>query len=120
MHPRIFDTVLYHVRAVNNKLLTTLISIGSEQFKATQVTNKAANHLLDYLATYPNDSITYRFCNMILDSHSDVAYLNETRACSRAGLHIFCLENDPIPRDNGPFLYLAQIINMVMSSASES
>ena len=62
----IVRTVLYHSQAVNNKLLTTLSSIGSEQVRATQATNKAANHLLDYLANYPNDGITYRSINMIL------------------------------------------------------
>ena len=57
---------------------------------------------------------------MILASHSDAAYLNETRACSRAGSHIFCSDNYPIPRDNGPVMSLAQIIKVVMSSASEA
>ena len=57
---------------------------------------------------------------MILAAHSDAEYLNETRARSRAGSHIVCLDNDPIPCDNGPVLSLAQIINVVMSSASEA
>ena len=116
----IFGTVLYHARAVNNKLLATLSFIGSEQSKSTQATTKAANHLMNYLATYPNYVITYRSSNMVLAAHYDAAYLNETCARSRAGSHIFCLENDPIPRDNGPVLSLAQIINVVMSSASEA
>ena len=55
---------------------------------------------------------------MILAAHSDAAYLNETRACNHVGSRIFCSDNDPIPRDNGPVLSLAQIINVVMSSAS--
>ena len=57
---------------------------------------------------------------MILVAHSDTVYLNETRACSRVGLHIFCSDHYPIPRDSGPILYLAQIINVVMPSASEA
>ena len=57
---------------------------------------------------------------MILASHSDAAYFNETCARSRAGLHIFCSDNDPIPCNNGPVLSLAQIINVVLSSASEA
>ena len=86
----IVGTVLYHALEVNNKLLTTLSSIGSEKSNATQAINKAANHLIDYLATYPNDGITYRSRNMILSAHSDAAYLNETHTRRRAGLHIFC------------------------------
>ena len=116
----IFGMVLYHARAVNNKLLTNLSSIGSEQAKATQATNKAANHLLEYLATYPNDGITYRFSNMVLATHSNAAHLNETRACSRSGSHIFSYNNYPTPRKNVPVLSLAQIINVVMSSSSEA
>ena len=116
----IFGTVLYHAQEVNNKLLTTLSSIGSELTRASQATNKSANYLLDYLATYPNDDINYKPSNIILAAHSDAAYLNETRACSRAGSHIFCSDNDLTPRDNGPVLSLTQIINVVMSSASEA
>ena len=48
----IVGKVLYHARTVKNKLLATLSSIGSEQSKATQATNKADNHLMDYLDTY--------------------------------------------------------------------
>ena len=75
---------------------------------------------MDYLATYPNDGITYRSSNIVLAAHSDAAYLNKTCARSRAGLHIFFSENDPIPSDNGPILSLSKIINMVVSSASEA
>ena len=67
----IVGTVLYHARAVNNKILATLRSISSEKSKATQATNEADNHLLDYLATYTNDGITYRASNMVLATHSD-------------------------------------------------
>ena len=56
---------------------------------------------------------------MVLAAQYDTAYLNETRARSRAGLHIFCSGNDATPSDNGPVLSLAQIINVVMSSVSE-
>ena len=56
---------------------------------------------------------------MLLAARSDAAYLNETCARIRAGSHMFCPDNEPIPRDNGPVLSLAQIINMVMSLASE-
>ena len=57
---------------------------------------------------------------MILAANSDVAYLNETRVRSRAGLYIFCSDNDPIPDDNVSVLSLAKIINVVVSSASEA
>ena len=72
----------------NKKLLATLSSIGSEQDKATKATNKAANYLMDYLATYPNYVISYISSNMVLSTHSDASYPNKFRAHSRAGSHI--------------------------------
>ena len=44
---------------MDNRILIPLSSIGYEQAKATQDTNKAANHLLDFFDTYPNDGIKY-------------------------------------------------------------
>ena len=46
--------------------VTNLSSIGSEKARAAQATNKAVNHLLEYLANYTNDGITYRSIIMIL------------------------------------------------------
>ena len=57
---------------------------------------------------------------MILTAHSDAAYLNASKACSRAGAHIMLSEDNPIPSYNGPILTLAQIIKFVASSAAEA
>ena len=73
------------------------------------------HYLLDYVATYPNDGIIYRASNMILCAHADAGYLNKTKACSRAGAHIFLSEDDPYPRFNGAILSIAQIIKFVMA-----
>ena len=43
--------------------------------------------LLDYLATYPNNGITYRASDMVLGGHADAAYLNVSKARSRAGAY---------------------------------
>ena len=56
----IVRALLYYARAVDNKLLVTLSIIGGQQSSATEKTNEAINHLLDYCATYPNDGIVYR------------------------------------------------------------
>ena len=56
----IVGTLLYYARAVDNKLLVALSTIGGQQAAATKKTNKAINQLLDYCATYPNDGIFYR------------------------------------------------------------
>ena len=57
---------------------------------------------------------------MILAAHADAGFLNESRARSRAGAHIFLSENDPKPRLNGPILTISQMIKTVMASAVEA
>ena len=116
----IVGALLYYGRAVNDKILVAISEIGSDQAAATEHTKAATNQLLDYMATYPNDGITFRASSMVLAGHSDAAYLNVSKARSRAGAYIFCSENDAIPRLNGPVLTLAKIIKCVMSSAAEA
>ena len=107
-------------RAFNNKLLVALSAIGDQQAAATEDTAEAIEQLLDYVATYPNDGILLRKSDMILAAHADAGFLNELRAISRAGAHIFLSENDPKPKLNGPILTIAQIIKTVMASAAEA
>jgi hypothetical protein len=57
---------------------------------------------------------------MILCTHANAGFLNETKSRSRAGVHIFLLEDDPYPRFNGTILTIAHIIKFVMASATES
>ena len=116
----IFGALLYYARAVHNRLLVGLSAIGPQQAAATEQTAAAIDQILDYVATYPNDGITYRASDMILAAHSDAGFNNESKARSRAGAHIFLSENDPTPEWNGPILTIAQIIKFVMFSAAES
>ena len=116
----IVGSLLYYARAVDNKLLATLSAISAQQSKATKNTEKAVTQLLDYVATYPNDGITYRASNMILAAHSDASYLTEPNSRSRAGAHIFLTENDPIPRQNGLVQTISQVIKYVKASAAEA
>jgi len=116
----IVGSLLYYARAVDNKLLATLSAISSQQAKATENTAKAVSQLLDYVATHPNDGVTYRASSMVLAAHSDASYLTEPGSRSRAGAHIFLTEEDPIPRTNGPVLTISQIIKFVMASAAEA
>ena len=57
---------------------------------------------------------------MILAAHADAGFLNESRASSIAGAHIFFSENYPKPKINGPVLTIAHIIKYVMESAAEA
>jgi hypothetical protein len=116
----IIGSLLCYARAVDNNLLVALSAIAAKQSKATVATKHAVHLLIDYIATYPNDSIVYCASDMILCAHADAGFLNETQSCSRAGVHIFLSENDPYPRFNGAVLSIAQIIKFVMASAAES
>ena len=116
----IVGSLLYYAHAVNNKLLATLSAISSQQAKATENTAKAVNQVLDYVATYPSDGITYRASNMVLAAHSDASFLTEPNSRSQAGAHIFLMEDDPIPWQNGPVHTLSHIMKFVMAAAVEA
>jgi hypothetical protein len=93
----IVGPLLYYARAVNNKLLVALSAISARQAKATVDTEQAFDLLLNSVATYPNDSIVYPASNMILCAHADTGILNKTNSCSRAGAHIYLLEDNLFP-----------------------
>ena len=66
--------------------------------------------VLDHVATYPNDGITYQVSDMILAAHSDFVFNNESKALIRSGAHIFLSENNPTPEWNRAVLTISQII----------
>ena len=47
-------SILYYARAVDLTALTALMTLGSEQAKATAHTLNSTEHFLNYLATHPN------------------------------------------------------------------
>ena len=84
------------------------------------MTADAIKQLLDYVDTYPDDGILFRKNDMILATHVDTGFFNESKACSRAGAHIFLSENDPKTKFVGSVLTIAKIIKYVMASAAEA
>ena len=65
----IVGAILYYAQLVHNRLLVGLSAIGVQQASATEQTTVAIDHILDHIATYPNDGITYRASDMILAAH---------------------------------------------------
>ena len=116
----IVGCLLYYAQACDNKLLCTLSTISTQQASATQNTLIAVNNLLDHVATYPSDGITFKASNMILAAHSDASYLSESKARSRAGAHIFLSNNDPIPQKNDPVLSISAVLRSVYGSVAEA
>ena len=57
---------------------------------------------------------------MVLAAHADAGFLNETKARSRAGAHIFLTEDVATPPLNGAILTIEKIIKPVMAPAAEA
>ena len=111
---------LFYERAVDNKILVAINTIGILQASATEATNDAVHQLLDYLDTYPDDGILYQASDKILAAHSDAGFHNESKGRSRAGVHILISEYNPIPWWNRPILTVVQIIKYFLTSAAEA
>jgi hypothetical protein len=112
---RLTGKFLYYARAIDNTMLHALNDIASS--KNTNQTI-AATRFLNYAASNPNGSITYRASDMIIQADSDAAYLVRAEERSRAGGYIF-LGNLKKTQFNGPVLVLAKIIKNVMGSACD-
>ena len=61
----IAGALLYVGRAVNNKILVALRSIGYRQAAATEETADAIEQLLEYVATYPDNGILFLKSDMV-------------------------------------------------------
>ena len=66
---------LFFARAVDNTLLHALNNIATATVNGTEATLKATKHFLNYVASNPNASIQFCASDMILQVHSDAAYL---------------------------------------------
>ena len=80
---------LYYGRAIDITILKALNTLATQQAKPTVTTEKRVHQFLDYLATHPDAKIRYFASDMLLQIHSDAAFMNETRARSTAGGHYF-------------------------------
>ena len=87
----------YISREVNKKLLVALSTIGTQQETSTANTNTSITQLLYYVATYPDNDILFRASGMVLAAYADAGFLNEIKARSRAGAHIFLTEDVATP-----------------------
>ena len=76
--------------------------------------------LLEYLATQEEAVITYNAGNMKVVVHSDVSYLSEPQARSRAGGYSFLSKEFTVPQNNGALINISHIIKHVMLSAKEA
>ena len=82
---QVTGTFLYYARAVDSTMLVALSALASEQASPTQKTMEKVMTFLDYAASQEEAVITYNASDMVLACHSDVSYLSEPGARSRAG-----------------------------------
>ena len=94
------DNLLYYARAVDPTMLTVLGSIAPQQANPTEKMIQKAKQLLDYVASHPDEVLTYQASEMILAIHSNASYLSETNALSRAGGHFFISKNTTFSPNN--------------------
>ena len=87
-------------------MLHALNNIATATVNGTQATLDATRYFLNYAACNPNAEILYRASDMILQTHSDTAYLvcPEARSCA-GGYHF--LGNKDGTLFNGPILVVA-------------
>ena len=115
--------LLYYARAIDASILPALNSIGTQQAQPTEKTKENLQHLLDYVATYPNVILRYYASDMILKVDSDAAYLVLPKARSRIAGY-FRLENRTQQlrkdRPNGPILIECKTLRRVVTSAAEA
>jgi len=119
---QILGSLLYYARAVDHTILMTVNDLASQQSKATVRTEEKIEKLLNYVATHPNGSITYRKSAMILVVHSDASYLSAPGARSRAGGYFFLDKHSPTFQHaiNAPIHVECRIMKNVLSSATEA
>ena len=111
---------MWYARSVDNVLHMALSALTSQQAKLTEQTMKRVTQFLQFVASQEPAVLTYRKSNMVLAVHSNVSYLNEANARSRAGGHHHLPENVKFPPNSGAILNVAKIIKAVMSSTTKS
>jgi hypothetical protein len=86
---KIVGSILYYARAVKMTVSMALSTIAVNQTKATKRTMERCMQLLDYHAHNVDAKVRFHASDMILNIHSNVSYLSEAKARSRACGHFF-------------------------------
>ena len=81
---------------------------------------KNLHQFLDYVATHPDNIVTYNASDMVLAVHSDASYFSESNARSCAGGHFSMSNNSADPPNKGAVLAVSQIIKAVMYSSADA
>ena len=110
---------LFYAHAIDNTMLHILNNIATATINGTEATLQVTKHFFNYAACNTNAEIICQASDMILQIHSDVAYLVAPEAHSRAGGYHFLWSADFI-QFNGPILVIVCIIQNVIASVAEA
>jgi hypothetical protein len=117
----IIGSLSYYATAVDSTMLAPTRMLSLDQAHPTEETERAADHLLQYAATWPSAIVTFHPSDMILKVITDATYLSERHARSRAaGLHHLGDSDNKEQWCNGAISVMSKQINVVTSSAFES
>lgn len=121
---QIVGSLLYYARAVDNTILMAVNDLAAQQAHATVATEAHAHKLLNYLATHPNATVTFKPSDMTLQVHSDASYLSAPNSRSRAGGYFFMGKANDHPDVqtfiNAPVQVECKIMKNVLASATEA
>jgi hypothetical protein len=113
-------TLLYYARALDPTLIMPINMLAYEQSKSTSDTADKVIKLINYCNTHPETKIRYHASDMILNIHSDVSYLSEREAKSRAGGFFYMGSSNTANKlTNGEILMISTVFKHMMSSAAE-
>ena len=99
---QLIGSIKYYAQAVENNLLVGRSKLDQQQSSPTEDRKTDMLQLLDCLATYLDDGITYYASDLLLAGHVYDAYLNASKTRSRAVAHIIIFEDLPVSPHNGP------------------
>lgn len=117
----IIGSLSYYATAVDSTMLAPVRMLSLDQAHPTEETERAADQLLQYAATWPNAIITFHPSDMVLKVITDATYLSERGARSRAaGYHHLGNSDNKDQWINGAISVMSKQINVVTSSAYES
>ena len=110
---------LYYARAVDYTMLPAVTAISSDQAHATSDTLAAADRLLAYAASHPDNQLVFTGCDMILHMQSDGSHLSRSRSRGVAG-GIAYFGNATSPTHvNGAIHVHSCILDVVVASVAE-
>ena len=115
----IVGSLLYYARAVDASILPAVCALASRQSQPTAATMIAAERLLGYASSHPNNCLVIHASSMLLRIHSDASYLSRPKSGSVAGGFHY-LGNPDHNSLNAPVLCHSTLIPVVVGAVSEA